>query len=189
MVRLTALILLISALASACSQDPVYSLEATGLQSHPTRDEPDHDLGFRCDTDGNELADGVWFGFVRNLSLRAVTVDVACYWAGDGAAALAVFEGHDPVLFYLGNDDPETFDVPLDAAGVAHWVDDAEEATPEPIPMSQWPVAGSTFSRECPGDLCGIWLYINDGVATEIVEWYLPRWESWNETLALPPWD
>jgi hypothetical protein len=164
-------------------------MDANGLRSHPTPGDPYDAQGFRCDAAGEVLADGVWFGFVRNLSSSAVSIDVACYYTGEGAARLAVSEGHDPVLFYLGNDDPATFDVRLDSAGLAHWVDDAAGAIPEPVPMSQWPVAGSTFSRECPGELCGIWLYVNQGVATEIVEWYLPRWEVWNETLALPPWD
>lgn len=142
--------------------------------------------GRQCLESGNQLSDGIWFGVVEGIDAGFVVVDIACYWSGEGAAAQAASDGHQPVLFYLINEDPRTYTVVLDASGTAHWVDG--ESAPEPIPMADWPVAGSTFDQRCPDETCGAWLFINDGAVTELVEWYLPRWETWNSTLPIDPW-
>ena len=142
--------------------------------------------GRQCLDSGDQLSDGIWFGMVKGIDPGSVLVDIACYWSGEGAAAKAVSDGHEPVLFYLINEDPQTYTVELDAFGTAHWVDG--ESSPEPIPMAAWPVAGSTFDQRCPHETCGVWLFINGGAVTELVEWYLPRWEAWNPTLPLGPW-
>ena len=41
------------------------------------------------------------------------------------------------------------------------------------ISFDEWPQEGITYV-ECPGDFCGVWLYLNDGLITEIVEQYTP---------------
>ena len=43
----------------------------------------------------------------------------------------------------------------------------------EMIPVVGWPPTPGAF-LECPGEFCAVWLYVNGGVATGIVEQYLP---------------
>ena len=42
-----------------------------------------------------------------------------------------------------------------------------------PIPYESWPSASPTYVA-CPGEFCIVWLYVNDGVATDIVEQFTP---------------
>ena len=39
---------------------------------------------------------------------------------------------------------------------------------------TEWPPDWERAYAECPGEFCGVWLYVNDGVVTEIVEQYVP---------------
>ena len=43
---------------------------------------------------------------------------------------------------------------------------------PTEIPVTSWPHPDSFLN--CPAQYCSVWLYINDGVATALVEQYLP---------------
>ncbi len=40
--------------------------------------------------------------------------------------------------------------------------------------MPDRPGTGGTAFQECPSDHCAAWVYVNDGVVTELVEQYLP---------------
>ena len=45
------------------------------------------------------------------------------------------------------------------------------------VPLSfstDWPPDWTRAYSECPGEGCGVWLYINQGIATELVEQYVP---------------
>ncbi len=187
--RLVTWILITIVWLGGCSDTPTFSLSSHGLTPQPLPGSADGAPGSGCVVDGDQLSDGIWFGLVENMSAESVTIDVACYWSGEAAAAMATADGHEPVDFYLSNGDERAYTVQLDAAGTAHWVGSADDSVPKPIPMPDWPVAGSTFYQECPSEHCGAWLYVNGGVATELIEWYLPRWETWNALLPLSPWD
>ncbi len=63
--------------------------------------------------------------------------------------------------------------VPVDPAGTAYWLDMTGDLTPQPIPMASWPIPWDPSYQACPSDSCAVWLYVNGGVVTELIEQYL----------------
>ena len=45
-------------------------------------------------------------------------------------------------------------------------------SSPTEIPLAAWPHPDSF--QACPGEYCSVWLYVNGGQATAVVEQYLP---------------
>ena len=41
------------------------------------------------------------------------------------------------------------------------------------VPFADWPEDPAGYIA-CPSNWCGVWLYVNDGEVTEIVEQYVP---------------
>lgn len=41
------------------------------------------------------------------------------------------------------------------------------------VPFADWPVDPTGYTP-CPGDFCGVWLFVNGGEVTEILEQYVP---------------
>lgn len=132
--------------------------------------------GSGCVIAGTVLTDGMWFGFVDAIGGGAVTFDLACFFTGvDGwnAAADDGEVGYD-LDFYIRNQNPLTFSVPLDASGTAYWLDATGDLSPLPIAMTDWPQPLPPDYQACPDPFCSVWLYVNGGVATELIEQYLP---------------
>lgn len=130
--------------------------------------------GSGCVTPGfDALPNGVWFGFVEALGAEGLVFDLACFFTGDAAVAAAEEDGAEAVDFYIRNQNPTTFTVPV-AVGIRVWTVDATAAdvTPTEIPPGEWPYSGSY--QDCPSDHCAVWLYVNGGEATALVEQYLP---------------
>ena len=46
---------------------------------------------------------------------------------------------------------------------------DTIEVPFNPVPFADWP-EDPTFSQPCPGEFCGVWLFVNDGAVTEMLE-------------------
>jgi len=150
--------------------------------------------GSGCVVDGTSLPDGVWFGFVRSVSAGRLTFDLACFFAcknalvaaaEDGAAASWALElrgsredgspVYDETTVYARNRNPLLFTVPIDPEGRA-WVASARGATGVEhleTPLDEW--LGSPSLLECPGPACGVWLYVNGGRVTALVEQFLFR--------------
>jgi hypothetical protein len=130
--------------------------------------------GSGCAPGTATLPDGIWFGFVTSVTLTSYSFDLACFWTGQAAVDHAGENGDEAYDFYVGNQSSTLRTVPFDPSGTAYWLDASGDLTPQAIPMSDWPVTTGTPYEECPSDHCTAWLYINDGVATELVEQYLP---------------
>lgn len=135
---------------------------------------PDDGHGSGCVLAGDVLTDGMWFGFVDAVSGGVATFDLGCFFTGAAAVAAAAADGEEAFDFYIRNQNPRTFAVALAAAGTAYWLDATGDLTPQPIPMGTWPVAAPPSYQTCPDTSCGVWLYVNGGVATELVEQYRP---------------
>jgi hypothetical protein len=108
-----------------------------------------------------------------------ITFDLACFWTGAPACDAQIADGFaagpDECLdFYVQNNVATTFDVPI-ASGARVWYVDmvsGDVSSPTEIPLTSWPSPDSF--QECPGEYCSVWLYVNGGEATAIVEQYLP---------------
>lgn len=129
--------------------------------------------GSGCAPGTDTLPDGIWFGYVRSVKDTSLSFDLACFWVGQAAAD---HSGDEEVAdaYYIGNDNPQLRTVPRDPSGTAYWIEANAGLAPQPVPMADWPVVGGNQYVPCPGQYCGVWLYINGGVATELVEQYVP---------------
>lgn len=130
--------------------------------------------GSGCVLEGDVLTDGMWFGFVEAIGGGQATFDLACFFTGPAAVAAATADGEEAFDFYIRNQNPKTFPVPLDSAGTAYWLDATGDLTPLAVAMTAWPMSAPPSYQQCPDDFCSVWLYVNDGTATELIEQYLP---------------
>jgi hypothetical protein len=120
------------------------------------------------------IPDGIWFGFVLATTGTAITFDMACWFTGDIAYEEGAKDGEEVNNdYYIRNQNPLTFQVPIGPGATMYWLDvSSGNFVTEPMPMADWP--GPDEAWPCPGEYCGVWLYINDGVITEAIEQYRP---------------
>lgn len=128
--------------------------------------------GSGCVVGADVLPAGVWFGFAEAVSGGVITFDLACFFTGDAAVAAATADGEEAFDFYVRNQNPKVYSVPISPTAQVYYVDMITGPEPTPIAVSSWPTADSFTT--CPGEYCPVWLYVNGGVATGIVEQYLP---------------
>lgn len=130
--------------------------------------------GSGCSPGSDTLPDGVWFVFAVERRSDAVVGDLACFWFGDIAYEVGEAAGEEVENeFYIGNDSERLRTTEV-ATGAVVWTlagdtTDGHSA----IEYADWLGAGSTYV-DCPGDFCTIWLFVNDGLITDIVEQYIP---------------
>ena len=120
------------------------------------------------------LTDGIWFGFVEGYTPGMLTFDLACFYTGAVAEAKATEDGEEAYDFYIRNNNPGTRQVPV-ATGARVWYVDMTSGNvqvPDEIPLASWPHPDSFMV--CPSTWCSVWLYVNGGEVTAIVEQYLP---------------
>lgn len=159
---------------------PYYLVQFSG--GHPTLPDAlggDNSIdprGSGCSPPGDVLPDGIWLGFAEEVVDGVITFDLACYFGGDAAVAAAAADGlGDPEEgYYVRNMNPKVFAVPISPLATAYTIYAPELPYPDlfarPIDLADWPHPDSLST--CPGDRCAVWLYVNGGVATAIVEAY-----------------
>ena len=106
-----------------------------------------------------------------NPKSGTITFDLACFFTGDAAVAAAGADGEEAFDFYIRNQNPKLYTVPIAPDAEVFFIDGMTIELTE-IPVSAWP-SNESYLR-CPDQYCGVWLYVNDAVATGVVEQYLP---------------
>lgn len=154
--------------------ETVYLVDTTDFFPDPFPGSNDvHGSG--CVTPGfDALPNGVWFGFAEGVGGGRITFDLACFFTGPAAVAAATADGEEAFDFYIRNKVATTFQVPISADARVWYVDmlSGDVSSPTEIPLAAWPNPDSF--QDCPGEHCSVWLYVNGGRATGIVEQYLP---------------
>lgn len=152
-----------------------YVIEAAGLYPPPVLAQSEGPNGSGCVPGSNTvIPDGIWYGYVLSTTGTAITFDMACWFWGD----IAYVEGAKDNVevnndYYVRNQNPLTFQVPIGPGATMYWLNNVGgNFEPEPMPMADWPGPGEMWP--CPGEDCGVWLYINNGVITEAIEQYRP---------------
>lgn len=155
-----------------------YLIETPGLYPPPVLAQSEGPSGSGCVPGSNTvIPDGIWFGFVLATTGTSITFDMACWFWGE----IAYTEGAKDGLevdndYYIRNQNPLTFEVPVGPGAtmwfLSYYLSESGTFEPIPMPMADWP--GPDEEWQCPGDFCGVWLYINDGVITEAIEQYRP---------------
>lgn len=132
--------------------------------------------GSGCAPGPGALPDGIWYGTVLGATQDSVDFDLACFYYGDIAYEVGAAAGEDDVTndYFILNDNPTIRTVPV-AAGAMVWSIPGDLGDLVPLSFAtDWPPDWARAYAACPGDFCGMWLYINQGTATELVEQYVP---------------
>lgn len=113
-------------------------------------------LGSGCAPGTDALADGVWFGWATDFGADAIKFDLACLWPGRVEPAAS-------------NDAARLRTVPVSADALLYTL------TGNPVPYDQWDGEQATFDN-APGlpDVPPLWVFIHNGVATELLEYPVP---------------
>ena len=123
---------------------------------------------------GNPMRDGVWFGYVDDILPRAVEIDLACFWFGEIAYEVGESFGEEVNNgFYVQNENSLIREVPVGEDPIVWTLAGDTTEGHSPVAFEDWPLDGFSYVP-CPGDFCGVWIYLNDGLITEIVEQYTP---------------
>ncbi len=132
--------------------------------------------GSGCNPGEGPLPDGVWVGLVGDHDADGFEFDLACFYFGDIAEEKAAEEGGEaPGGFYISNQNPALRRIDLDRATPVQWLVAPPNADLhfETLPYADWHDDPTGYSN-CPGDFCLVWLYVEEGQVTEIVEQYVP---------------
>lgn len=130
--------------------------------------------GSGCAANADSLPDGVWFGFITDLSAHEIELDLACWYMGEAAHEKATAAGEVPLAFWIANDDSGrgTISVASDAI-VWQIYGDVSQGLHEGIPFVSWNPNHMSYAS-CPGDGCPFWITVHDGIAMELSEQYIP---------------
>ncbi len=131
--------------------------------------------GSGCAPGPGGLPDGAWFGFLGDHDATSFEFDLACVYFGEAAWAKAAEQGEEaPNDVWIGNDNDLVRTVELNSATPVTWILDITSETGYAVtPYADWVDDPSGYSN-CPGDFCAVWVHVDGGEVTEIVEQYLP---------------
>lgn len=130
--------------------------------------------GSGCSPGAGPLPNGVWFGLAVGIEPDRIEFDLSCIYFGEIAYSEGAADGEEVNNdFYIRNQNPALRSVPLVDPPV--WTLGQFDGSGElfEVDYIDWPVPGPTYTQ-CPGEWCTVWLYVNDGIVTDIVEQYIP---------------
>jgi len=137
--------------------------------------------GSGCTAGGAVLPDGLWFGNVREWRSDEIVFDLQCFYTGDKAREVAATLGeepHDGII--VTNDSTRLRTLPVGPNAVAFEIRQHTESDGDSysifigVPYSEWPSPLGGYICGSPLDNCPVWVAINDGIITEILEQYFP---------------
>jgi hypothetical protein len=132
--------------------------------------------GTGCAPPGDVLPDGAWFGVVTGISTagESISFDLGCLYTGANARAEAAFDGTDaPNDYYIRNVVPKIFTTRVAAGFRAVWLRTDLDFVETGFAGWASKTAAAPF-MECPGGGCRVWLFVNGGRVTELLEQFLP---------------
>lgn len=141
-----------------------YAAAIHGLHPHPLPGSGSA-FGSGCSPGSSVLPDGIWYGYVRDLTATSITFDLACLeWVPDSSDG-----ANEGGAWVIGNSSLKTMVVPVhvDALAICDWMG----CPPGPFPYTHWMERAPVFPE--PGSELadrGVWLYVNGGVVTEVGE-------------------
>ena len=129
--------------------------------------------GSGCAPGSGQLPDGVWFGYVHATGATSIDFDLACLYVGDIAYVKGAEDGVEVDNdYYIRNVNPTLRTVPMAVSATVYEIDGSSIGFLTG-PFAGWPVDPAAYIA-CPSNWCGVWLFINGGEATEILEQYFP---------------
>jgi hypothetical protein len=119
-------------------------------------------FGSGCSPGSDTLPDGIWWGYITDLSPSSITFDLACLRFADETDDDPATEDY---AWVIENSNPKVRVVPVgsDTLVTCDWM----YCPPNPFPYGEW-IEDDRLPHGDQGRERGLWLYINDGVVTEI---------------------
>jgi hypothetical protein len=129
--------------------------------------------GSGCAPGAGPLPDGVWFGYVSSIGATSVEFDLACFYFGDIAYTKGAEDGEEVNNdYYVRNVNPTVRTVPVATPSMVYEIESTSVGFLTVL-FADWPIDPAGYIA-CPSDWCGVWLFVNSGEVTEILEQYLP---------------
>ena len=130
--------------------------------------------GSGCSPGTETLPDGVWFGSVVARDGSTIEFDLACFYFGDLAYEKGAEAGVEVANdYFVSNENPGLRSVDIANDILVYEIDSSAPDTFVTVQFADWPLDPSGYTA-CPGTFCIVWLYVNDGEVTEMVEQYVP---------------
>ncbi|MBN40008.1 MAG: hypothetical protein CL457_05025 [Acidimicrobiaceae bacterium] len=162
------------------SQYAFYFYDPQSLTFTDTYEGSQGGKGSGCTPQSNELTDGIWFGLIQVKNTDSIIFDLACFYVDELAQEKASEEGYGELMtgFYISNQNPNVFDLEVDQQALVHEIRLHNENYPQPTEMinyAEWPSDSGKYLCWAGGETpCYVWVAINNGRVTEILEQYLP---------------
>lgn len=118
-------------------------------------------LGSGCSPGSDTLPDGIWWGYITDLSTSSITLDLACLrWIPDPND-----DAFEDYAWVIENNNPKVRAVPVrpDTMVTCDWM----HCPPNPFPYVEW-IEDDRLPHGDQGREGGLWLYVNNGAVTEI---------------------
>jgi len=128
--------------------------------------------GSGCAPGSDSLPDGVWFGYVTGRTSTRIDFDLACYWTGEAAVTKAAEDGYTDLAWakHIRNQSGKIRSPRVaDGATVYHLTERGEKTLTE-MSYADWRQGPCNGFGDLPS--CPVWLYVNGGRVTAIVEQY-----------------
>ena len=134
--------------------------------------------GSGCAPGTTSLPDGIWFGFVTAKADTSIMFDLACFFFGPIASEEGAKDDVDvDNEIYIRNAKATVRTITVDpSVPVYEYFEDLTDTIEvpfKPVPFADWP-QDPTFPNPCPGEFCGVWLFVNDAAVTEMLEQLVP---------------
>jgi hypothetical protein len=141
--------------------DVFFSIAAHGLCPAPLPGSGGW-FGSGCSPGSETLTDGIWWGYITDLSPSSITFDLVCLRFADESDDDPATEDY---AWVIENSNPRVRAVPVrpDALVTCDWM----HCPPTPFPYSEW-IEDDRLPHGDQGREGGLWLYINSGAVTEI---------------------
>jgi hypothetical protein len=133
-------------------------------------------LGSGCAPGAGALPDGAWFGHAVRWDASGIDFDLACFYVGDAASAQAAARKREspPNGFLIVNDKKALRRVEVAPNAIGYRLADVgERIALEPTTYADL-IKNSGRYEPCPAEWCPVWLFINAGAATEVMQQYVP---------------
>lgn len=154
---------------------PVYTVDDPTLAPPAPMTGSEGASGSGCPAGGGPPDDGIWYGYVTASTTSTVTFEFACLYFGDAAWEEAAEDGTEaPNDVYIRATD-RISEVPVIEGATAYTIVSPanSELRIDSVPFADWPQDPMGYIP-CPGESCSVWLYVNNGIVTEVLEQYLP---------------
>ena len=75
--------------------------------------------------------------------------------------------------YFLSNENPSLRSITITGEVPVFEIEATQPDVFLTVPFADWPIDPNLYVA-CPDPFCGVWLYVNDGTVTEMVEQYFP---------------